>query len=320
MKDIKKICGLVCALVLLFLTAVPAAAAQTEEGTYTYTIRFYSGKQGTIGGSEVIVADGLKYGDQVTFRRSMVTLKDGNKYYVRGIRKSGEDNGESEPLEAMSFSVTQDQDYVVAYGILGDAVPYTIHYVNENGDTLAPSETYYGNVGDKPVIAYLYIDGYRPRAYNLTKTLSKNSAENVFTFTYYRESAGGGGAGGGAAGTGGGGTTVTVIEPGTATAGGAAAAGGAGGGAAAAGEAAAGAEAGQELVDIPDEEIPATEDLVDLDDEEVPLAQPPALFGMDGNADLLGIPLPVILISGAVLLGGGICFFLASRKRRKQEE
>ena len=29
----------------------------------------------------------------------------------------------------------------------------------------------YGNVGDKPVVAYKYIDSYIPQAYALTKTL-----------------------------------------------------------------------------------------------------------------------------------------------------
>ena len=37
---------------------------------------------------------------------------------------------------------------------------------------------------DRPVIAYQYIEGYQPQAYNLTKTLSKDPAENVFTFIY----------------------------------------------------------------------------------------------------------------------------------------
>ena len=49
---------------------------------------------------------------------------------------------------------------------------------------MAESQTFYGNVGDKPVVAYRYIENYVPQALALTKTLSKNAAENVFTFTY----------------------------------------------------------------------------------------------------------------------------------------
>jgi predicted nucleic acid-binding Zn ribbon protein len=148
---------------------------------YTYTVRFYSGQQGTFGGSEVVTYENLNYGDRVTFRQSSVTLKDGSKYYVKGIRESGKDNNTA---AATSFVVTGDQDYVVAYGILGSAVAYTVQYQDANGTTLAEPETYYGNVGDKPVIAYLYIEGYQPQAYNLTKTLSEDASENLFTFVY----------------------------------------------------------------------------------------------------------------------------------------
>ena len=70
---------------------------------------------------------------------------------------------------------------MVAYGIQGDMVSYTVNYQDGGGNELAPSRTYYGAVGDKPVIAYQYIEGYRPDAYNLTKTLGKNEADNVFT-------------------------------------------------------------------------------------------------------------------------------------------
>jgi predicted nucleic acid-binding Zn ribbon protein len=148
---------------------------------YTYTVRFYSGQQGTFGGSEVVTYENLNYGDRVTFQQSSVTLKDGSKYYVKGIRESGKDNSTA---VATSFVVTGDQDYVVAYGILGSAVAYTVQYQDASGNTLAEPETYYGNVGDKPVIAYLYIEGYQPQAYNLTKTLSEDASENLFTFVY----------------------------------------------------------------------------------------------------------------------------------------
>ena len=47
-------------------------------------------------------------------------------------------------------------------------------------------DSYYGNVGDEPVIAYLYIDGYIPDCYNQTGKLSSNASENVFNFVYSR--------------------------------------------------------------------------------------------------------------------------------------
>lgn len=58
------------------------------------------------------------------------------------------------------------------------------YITNEVLKSLEDSQTFYGNVGDKPVVAYTYIDGYTPEYRNLTKTLSANAAENVFTFNY----------------------------------------------------------------------------------------------------------------------------------------
>ena len=63
-------------------------------------------------------------------------------------------------------------------------VAYTVNYEDEQGNKLAESQTFYGNVGDKPVVAYRYIENYVPQALALTKTLSDNEAENVFTFKY----------------------------------------------------------------------------------------------------------------------------------------
>lgn len=215
---------------------------------YTYQVTFYPGNHGAFTGAnhvnvdngksgsdyqvraqgDAIVVSGLKPGDRVNFDAAMdgaVSLGENSKYYVKGIRLSGRDN---DTVGMSSFEVKGDQEYVVAYGIRGDMTSYVVNYEDTRGNTLAPSRTYYGNVGDRPVIAFFYIEGYEPQAYNLTKTLSANAAENVFTFTYARMTAGGGGGTGG--GTGGGGATGeetggTTPAPGTET--GAAAAGGA---------------------------------------------------------------------------------------------
>ena len=63
-------------------------------------------------------------------------------------------------------------------------VAYTVNYQDASGKSLAESQTFYGNVGDKPVVAYRYVENYIPDALALTKTLSDNESENVFTFTY----------------------------------------------------------------------------------------------------------------------------------------
>ena len=177
MKKIRIFCLILC-LILTGGLLVPAAA----ENAYTYTVRIYAGAQGTFtDGSDVLVYDGLHYGDRINFSPNQVSLKEGSKYYVKGIREAGHDNSEVGPT---SFPVTRDIDYVVAYGVLGSAVAYTANYVDGAGNRLAESETYYGNEGDKPVVAYVYIEGWQPQAYNLTKTLTDKAEDNVFDFVY----------------------------------------------------------------------------------------------------------------------------------------
>jgi hypothetical protein len=177
MKKIRIFCLVLC-LILTGGLLVPAAA----KNSYTYTVRIYAGAQGTFAdGSDVLVYDSLSYGDRINFSLNQVSLKEGSKYYVKGIREAGHDNSEVGPT---SFLVTRDIDYVVAYGVLGSAVAYTANYVDGAGNRLAESETYYGNEGDKPVVAYIYIEGWQPQAYNLTKTLTDKAEDNVFDFVY----------------------------------------------------------------------------------------------------------------------------------------
>ena len=197
MKLLRRIIGLTVTLAVLMALAVPRAAA--SDG-YTYTVRIYAGQQGTIvstgsnegrisGNGDMLICENVPYiNNRIIFHNNMVSLNDESKYYVKGIRESGK--GTEEVSETGSgqrvaaFTVDKDQDYVVAYGVLTNPVAYTVNYQTAAGRELAPSETYYGNIGDRPVIAYQYIEGYQPQAYNLTKTLSKDPAENVFTFIY----------------------------------------------------------------------------------------------------------------------------------------
>lgn len=198
MKKMYKIATVLLAFCFL-LGSVPVSVKAED---YTYKVTIYSGKQGTFTGipgnlvkgnnatvsvsddKSAIVIDKLNPNDPVNMSELLtsVSLGSNSKYYVRGIKESGRDN--SEKLNTLSFDVKEDQEYVVAYGIKGNQVAYTINYQDANGNKLADSQTFYGNVGDKPVVAYTYIDGYTPEYRNLTKTLSANAAENVFTFNY----------------------------------------------------------------------------------------------------------------------------------------
>lgn len=185
MRQKSRIAAFLTALALMVMCAAPVGTAEAQ---YNYTVRIYAGQQGTISGSDYVEYGSLNYGDRVNFNLRDVKLKDGSKYYVKGIRLAGRDNN---TVNRTSFQVDGDLDYVIAYGLLTDAVAYTIEYVDTEGNPLAPPETYYGNLGDKPVVAFLYIEDYRPEAYNLTKTLSANAADNVFRFVYTRVAASG---------------------------------------------------------------------------------------------------------------------------------
>lgn len=313
MKIFKKSIVFLLALCLAGSLSVDAKAAEKKE--YTYTVRFYSGARGTFGGKQIVTYEGLKAGDRVTFRQSDVTLENGSKYYIKGIRESGKDNNTVSAQS--SFVVTGDQDYVVAYGIRGNSVGYTVRYVDEDGNELLPEETYYGNVGDRPVIAYQYIENYLPQAYNLTGTLKQNEAENVFTFTY---------------------TPINAEEapeapaapaaPAAAPAAPAAAA--AAGGDAAAGDAAAAGAPDAAAVPVADEEAPAA--LQDIEDGDVPLAnvgedqltniadEETPLSRGDFARRLLDLPVGAKagILSLLVLLGIGGWYLYTKKKRKTQ--
>ena len=198
MRKLKKLlAAMVTVSMVSSFSLVNVAAAEN----YTYTVTFYAGNQGSftdlsglrVAGKEnpqisieedKVSVTGLTTGDEVTFdvNQGGISLQEDSKYYIQGLRLSGRDNDEQ--MAASSFRVTEDQDYVVAYGIRGDMTSYTVNYVDEAGNELAPSRTYYGNIGDKPVVAYVYMEGYTPQALTLTGTLGSNAADNVFTFTY----------------------------------------------------------------------------------------------------------------------------------------
>jgi hypothetical protein len=292
---------------------------------YTYTIRIFAGAQGTVNGQEMMTITGLHYGDRFAFNQSSVSLNDGSKYYIKGIRESGKDNNTI--TQSPSFVVTGDMDYVIGYGILGDAVAYTVNYVDTEGKNLAPSETYYGNVGDRPVVAYLYIDGYTPQAYNLTGTLMADASQNQFTFVYT------------SAGTLSGGYTYTpgntvvrtniIYEEGGVIVVGGENGAGAVNGANTANTTNGGNNTGAdaENTTINDNETPTSSEpaeIVDIRDEQTPLAD---RADMDNNAALavsdfssgISTPVKIAIVSAAVLIIAAAILLLFRKKKEKED-
>ena len=169
---------------LVFLLGLPVQAQEE----YTYTIRIYSGMQGSaLNGDELIVEKTVRAGQPVSDYFDMNNVRlDNEKYYVKGFKESGKDNATSvQPLPAIA---DRDMDYVVVYGVKGNGTTYRVSYVDQAGNTLADSVEYFGNVGDRPVVGFRYIEGYQPQAYNLVRTLSSNAADNEFTFEIGRAS------------------------------------------------------------------------------------------------------------------------------------
>lgn len=303
---------------------------------YTYKVTLSAGNKGTINGQNKIEQTNIASGSTVTFNLNDIQVTD-DKYYVKGIRLSGRDNNET--LAAPSFTVDKDADYVVAYGIKGNMVAYTVNYQDASGNALAESQTFYGNIGDKPVVAYRYVENYIPDALALTKTLSDNESENVFTFTYtpgatdrivettttVTTTVPGTATPAGAAGTtGSAGTTGAAAGTGTGTtAGGTAAGGTTAGGTTASGTTTGGTAGGTTNADnsqdttAKDKDTATSEDeqtpksLVDLDDEDTPKGNIDAKDKTSKTPIAAGIGIIVVAVAALA----GLIVFLKKRAK-----
>ena len=301
----------------MLFTLLAGNVCAAEE--YTYTVTLSAGNHGTFSdGSDKKILQGIAYNGTVTFNvQSEVKLAADSKYYVQGVRLSGRDNDE---VPNTIFQITGDTDYVVAYGIKGNQVSYTVKYVDDKGKSLIPDDVFYGNVGDKPVVAYKYIEGYAPKALGLTKTLSENEAENVFTFVYvdapspnYKEVTVESESG----------TRVEVVEQYVVVPGGTAVTGGAtggasnvtGGGGAEAGTGEAGENAGGGDEVGTGEGEGGQDVIVDLDDDETPLAN----IDADGDSKM-ALPLAGYVAMGVIGLAALIAIIIMILKNKAKKE
>lgn len=185
--------GVVLTLLLALCVGLPAAAFAAPDDT-TYTIRLYGGNRGTVNGQDMIEWTGVHYGDTVDLGQANITVTDG-KYYAKGARPAGLDNVKDVVYVADvdangklsgTVTVTEDADYVIAYGVLADRVEYTVRYVDAAGNELAASQKFMGDIGDTPATAAPYFENYVPNAYTATLALTGDPDQNVITFTYAR--------------------------------------------------------------------------------------------------------------------------------------
>ena len=284
MKKRFLIIALMLSLMMIMAGTVTVFAGEsdgTSKESYNYTVTVYAGQQGQFENPSIgKLSDGnktlkitAKLGDEITINESTTGLKlDNGDYYIRGFRYTGHDNDE-QMEKAFISSVDQDIAYEAAYGLKGGMVKYTVHYLDENNNDLIKSEEFYGMVGDNPVVSFRYVEGYQPNAYNLTKKLTANEAENVFPFTYSKVSA-------------------AAADQGGAAAGGAA------------GPGAAGAPAGAANAPA------APQNLVNLDDNQAPLAGTSG-GGTNGTSVLPDDGVPMAGVGRIAAIGGGIALLLA---------
>ena len=330
MKYSEKIQKSLLILLMMILTAGQTVFASDVE-PYTYTVRLFAGNKdvGILTGEGVNVVSsgsanvdyngdcveitGLQYDDVVYISAGDAARVVDERYYVKGVKIAGRDTDE-EGNVASNFHVDGDRDFVIGYGVSGDMAAYTVNYLDADGNALLESDTYYGNIGERQFVSARYVEGYVPQAYNLVKTLSANTEENVFDFRYRTETV--------STATGGGTLAATPgTAGGTGTAGGGTAEGGqTAANAAAPAEggqapgAAAGAEAGMDEVEVPEEETP--QDLVDLDEEDTPLAN----RNLDGN-ERPGTRmsyLPIYIAIGAAAAVTLLVTAIYLKKRRKK--
>ncbi len=155
---------------MIVVMAVPAFA-----DNYKYDVTFEGGLHGEVTGDDSATVD---YGKTIDLDDYAAKVTD-EKYYFKGFHRAGQ-----EGIINGSVEITEDTVFVGAYGIAGNQVAYTVNFVDEDGNELEESRTYYGDIGDNPTVAYIYIEGYLPQVETQTIKLSENEADNEITFIY----------------------------------------------------------------------------------------------------------------------------------------
>ena len=180
-----RVAAVVIALCMIAALALPALASETGD-TYTYTVRIFAGKQGTIDGKDVkeySVTPGQKLNVDWNELKKLIKVTD-SRYEATGFRLSGKDNNLYPKTIAEPIVVNSDMDFVVSYALKGSDIQYTIKYLEAgtNKELHKPATiTYNGNEGEEFVPTYIYIDGYTPKDPVTTAVKLKSG----MTFTCY---------------------------------------------------------------------------------------------------------------------------------------
>ena len=211
MRKLSKLFSMVLtfAVVATSFVGLSSQANAAETKAYSYTVKLHIGGNGDEGAkfngstngievssnrlepkvevsSDTVTISNLSYNAKVSVTNpaGLVTVapkSDETAYYVKGIRQAGADS----KVSTLSFDVTKDVDYVIAYGV-GATIPYTVKYQDGNGNALLQEETFYAKAGEELYVSYKYVDGYLPDAYN--KHVNSLTEGTTITFTYNKGS------------------------------------------------------------------------------------------------------------------------------------
>ncbi len=191
----------VSALIVASLCIMPAFASNgsVKQDARTYRVTLYAGNSGVFSdGSDAITWD-VPFGGSVDFGARGITVTCPEKYYIKGVRLAADNSSKvaasmdastesvNAPIPGGANNVTQDEDFVVTYGIKANRTAFTAKYVDANGNEIVSSDTYYGEIGDKVAPVAKYVEGYLPRENSQTLTLSGAAdADNTIVFNYQK--------------------------------------------------------------------------------------------------------------------------------------
>ncbi len=176
----KKLKMFSCLVLIVFLIAALSTTVLAET-LPTYKVTVSGGLYGTVNGQPEVTST-YHYGDLFNFYDYQVAIdssKDPDgKYYFKGFHISGHEstfmNGEA---------ITKDIVLVASYGVKGEMVDYTVHYLNPDGTRLLEDDTLSGKLGEEQNVPARHISGYIPNTYNYVFML--NGPREV-TFFYTR--------------------------------------------------------------------------------------------------------------------------------------
>ncbi|MBR0462532.1 MAG: hypothetical protein IJJ00_07465 [Erysipelotrichaceae bacterium] len=180
MKTRKLFTSLLLVLLCLF-TARPVKAEEGAPSPRTYKVTISGGLHGKIDGKDIIEFEVPQdyewnmndYLDRITLNSS----EDEQRYYFKGFHISGRDD------LIGTKTISEDTVFVATYGIKGETAEYHVHYLDGSGNTLHEPQTFYGNVGDRPVIAYVHVEGYEPEVKQYNDIVLGQDPVDI-TFTY----------------------------------------------------------------------------------------------------------------------------------------